>query len=121
MTTIRLRSRVALGLVLGAALVSCRAPSESVTLNPTIAAVVAGVSEQRIESNLRTLEAFGTRHILSGPLGPQRGIDAARDWLVRELSSYDARLQVSVQPFRLPKGTADGACCATSSSATSSR
>jgi hypothetical protein len=80
-----------------------------VTLNPSIAAVVAGVSEQRIETNLRTLEAFGTRHILSGPLGPQHGIDAARDWLVKELSSYDSRLQVSVQPFRLPKGAADGA------------
>jgi peptidase M28-like protein len=109
MTTIRVRFRAALGLVLGAALTSCRAPSESVTLNPTIAAVVAGISEQRIEASLRTIEAFGTRHILSGPLGPQRGIDAARDWLVRELSSYDARLQVSVQAFRLPKGTADGA------------
>ena len=105
---ISVRSCVALGVVLGGALSSCRAPSEAVTLNPSIAAVVAGVSEQRIAANLRTLEAFGTRHILSGPLGPQRGIDAAKDWLVRELSSYDARLQVSVQSFRLPKGAAGG-------------
>jgi hypothetical protein len=58
---------------------------------------------------LRKLEGFGTRHIHSGQLGPQRGIDAAKDWLVQELSSYDARLQVSVQPFRLPKGAAQDA------------
>ena len=111
MTTIRMgsRARVALGLALGFALASCRAPSVSVALNPTIEGVVASVSEERIAANLRTLEAFGTRHILSGPLGPQRGIDAARDWLVQELSSYDSRLQVSVQSFRLPKGAAEGA------------
>jgi hypothetical protein len=88
---------------------SCRAPSESVKLNPTIEAVVAGVSEERIAANLRQLEGFGTRHILSGHLGPQRGIDAAKDWLVQELSSYDPRLQVSVQAFSLPKGAAEGA------------
>ena len=109
MTTIGLRARVALGLALGVAVSSCRAPSESVALNPTIEAIVASVSEERIEANLRKLEEFGTRHILSGHLGPQRGIDAAKDWLVQELSSYDARLQVSVQPFRLPAGAAEGA------------
>ena len=109
MTTIRLRPPLALGLAFGFVLSSCRAPSESVTRNPTIEAVVAAVSEERIEANLRKLEGFGTRHILSGHLGPQRGIDAARDWLVQELSSYDPRLQVSVQAFRLPKGAAQGA------------
>ena len=81
---------------------------ESAALNPVIQEIVASLSEDRIEASLRRLEGFGTRHILSGELGPERGIDAARDWLVQELSGYDPRLEVSVQPFRLPAGTADG-------------
>ncbi len=81
---------------------------ESAALNPVIQEIVASVSEDRMAASLRTLEGFGTRHVLSGDLAPERGIDAARDWLVRELSSYDPRLTVSVQAFRLPAGTADG-------------
>ncbi|HSC17135.1 MAG TPA: M28 family peptidase [Gammaproteobacteria bacterium] len=108
MATFGFLARSALGLALGVVLSSCRAPSEPTNLNPTIEAVVAGVSEERIEANLRKLEGFGTRYILSGHLGPQRGIDAAKDWLVQELSSYGPRLQVSVQSFSLPKGAAEG-------------
>ena len=81
---------------------------ESDALNPVIQEIVASLSEDRIEASLRRLEGFGTRHVLSGERAPERGIDAARDWLVQELSGYDPRLEVSVQPFRLPAGTADG-------------
>jgi hypothetical protein len=108
MTTTRVL-RPVLGLPLALSLASCSPSSEPVALNPAIEAIVMAVSEERIEANLRKLEGFGTRHVLSGGLGPQRGIDAAKDWLVQELSSYGPRLQVSVQPFRLPKGADNGA------------
>ena len=90
-------------------------PSEPATraepaapLNPVIQEIVAGLSEERMAASLRKLESFGTRHVVSGGLGPERGIDAARDWLAQELASYDPRLEVSVQPFRLPAGTGEG-------------
>jgi len=81
---------------------------ESSALNPVIQEIVASLSEERMEASLRKLESFGTRYVLSGELAPGRGIDAAKDWLVQELSSYDPRLEVSAQPFRLPAGAADG-------------
>jgi len=59
-------------------------------------------------ASLRRLESFGTRHVLSGELGPERGIDAAKDWLVSELSSYSPRMRVSAQYFELPEGTGNG-------------
>jgi hypothetical protein len=92
------------------ALSGCGGPpdSESVALNLEVSEIVASVSEERMAESLRRLESFGTRHVLSGDLAPERGIDAARDWLVGELTSYGPRLQVSVQPFRLPAGTGDG-------------
>jgi len=86
----------------------CGPSSNSAGLNPDIQEIVASVSDERIADSLRQLEAFGTRNIHSGELGPERGIDAARDWLVREFQSYSPRLEVSVQTFNLPEGSGNG-------------
>ena len=43
-----------------------------------ISALVDAVSAPRIERNVRTLVAFGTRHTLSDTLSTTRGIGAAR-------------------------------------------
>ncbi len=50
-------------------------------------ALVAAVSAGRLESDLRRLVAFGTRHTLSDTLSPHRGIGAARRWVKAQFDS----------------------------------
>jgi hypothetical protein len=52
--------------------------------------LVAAVSADRIEADVRTLVGFGTRHTLSDTLSPTRGIGAARRWIKAELDSISA-------------------------------
>jgi putative aminopeptidase FrvX len=99
---------VVLGLSAASFLIGCHSRPENSKLNPDIQEIVASVSDERIADHLRRLEAFGTRNVHSGELGPERGIDAARDWLVQEFQSYSPRLEVSVQPFKLPEGAGGG-------------
>ena len=80
----------------------CQPPVE--TLNPEVAGIVAGVSEDRIAATMKKLESFGTRHILSEQDNPTHGIGAARQWIFDELKSYSPRLQVSLDPFSVKKG-----------------
>src|SRR5438105_8037276 len=65
--------------------------------------VVSEISEDRIGSIMRTLEGFGTRHILSEKDDPAHGIGAAQNWILQELKSYSPRLQVSLDPFTAKK------------------
>jgi hypothetical protein len=66
-----------------------------------VSALVEEVSAERIERDVRTLVAFGTRHTLSDTLSPTRGIGAARRWIKAEFDSISAAcggcLQVSYQ------------------------
>ena len=83
--------------------------------SPRVEAVVAEVSAERIEATVRTLAGFGTRHTLSDPDHPTRGIGAARRWIKGEFERYakdsGGRLRVEedsfVQPVapRVPKPT----------------
>ena len=41
------------------------------------------VSKDRLIADVRALEGFGTRHLLSGNADPTRGIDAAGEWIKR--------------------------------------
>ncbi|HET6638347.1 MAG TPA: M28 family metallopeptidase [Gemmatimonadota bacterium] len=63
--------------------------------------LVDAVSAARIERDVRTLVAFGTRHTLSDTLSPTRGIGAARRWIKAEFDSISAAcggcLEVSYQ------------------------
>jgi len=49
--------------------------------DPTIAAVVAKVSAERLKANDTQLVAFGTRNTFSERQGDKRGVFAARSWL----------------------------------------
>src|SRR5690606_32768284 len=49
--------------------------------DPCIHGIVAAASAERIERDIRTLVAFGTRHTLSDTLSRTRGIGAARRWI----------------------------------------
>ena len=83
--------------------------------NKWVEPIVAEISAARIEATIRKLASFGTRHTLSDPDNPDRGIGAARRWIKAELESYaresGGRLIVEedsfVQPVRprVPKPT----------------
>ncbi len=74
--------------------------------NPTIDAVFGEISPSRIEANVRKLVSFGTRHTLSDPADPKRGIGAARKWIKTEFDAYakdsGGRLKVEEDSFLQP-------------------
>jgi len=47
----------------------------------SIAEILDGISESRIEANIRSLASFGTRNSLSNPDDGKRGVGAARRWI----------------------------------------
>ena len=55
-----------------------------------IRALVAAVSPARLETDLRKLVSFGTRHTLSDTLSATRGIGAARRWIKAEFERIGA-------------------------------
>lgn len=71
--------------------------------DPDIAAIVKEVSAERIAGHIKKLVSFHTRHTLSDPADPERGIGAARRWLKQEMESYipasGGRLQVEFDSF----------------------
>ena len=52
--------------------------------------VAAGVSQDRVEADIRTLAGFGTRHTLSDTVSDTRGIGAARRWIRAEFERISA-------------------------------
>jgi hypothetical protein len=66
-------------------------------------AILREVDQRRIEATVRKLASFGTRHTLSSQTDPTRGIGAAGDWILAELSRYAAasggRMTVELQSY----------------------
>ncbi len=58
--------------------------------DPRVHEIVARVSAERIESDIRTLVSFGTRNTLSDTVSPTRGIGAARRWIKGEFDRISA-------------------------------
>ena len=58
--------------------------------DPRIHAIVAAVSADRMERDIRTLVGFGTRHTMSDTLSTTRGIGAARRWVFAEFQRISA-------------------------------
>ena len=81
--------------------------------NPQIEAIVAAVSQQRVEARIRKLASFHTRHTLSRTDSDTVGIGAARRWIKSELEqcakASAGRMKVEFDPFiqqpgrRVPK------------------
>ena len=90
-------------LALSTALLCACASAQSPSLNPKVAKIVQGVSEDRITATLKKLESFGTRNTMSSQDDPQRGIGAARKWIYDELKGYSPRLQVRLDSYRVKK------------------
>ena len=76
--------------------------------NPQIDAVVAAISQQRIEARIRKLASFHTRHTLSRTDSESHGIGAARRWIQAELDqcarATGGRLQVALDSYREAPG-----------------
>jgi len=71
--------------------------------SPAIRAAIANIDAARIESYVRKLVSFGTRHALSETENPARGIGAARRWIKDELERCNrevgGRLEVAFDEF----------------------
>lgn len=83
--------------------------------NPQIEKIVGDISPSNIEATIARLVSFGTRHTLSSPDDPARGVGAARRWIKSEMEKYaqasGGRLLVTEDEFvqppvaRVPKPT----------------
>ena len=107
------------GLALACLVIPGRAQGQQVLVgtrrNTQVEAILADISADRIEATIRKLAGFGTRHTLSDPEHPTRGIGAARRWIKGELDGYardsGGRLIVEEDSFiqppaaRVPKPT----------------
>ena len=74
--------------------------------DPRMYDLLKAVSAERIESDIRTLVSFGTRHTLSETESETRGIGAARRWIHAELTlisdACGGCLEVSYQRTVIP-------------------
>ena len=64
------------------------APPPIQRVDPLIQKVVADISEERIADIMRKLETFGTRNTASDPTQTDRGVGAARQWILDQFKSY---------------------------------
>ena len=71
--------------------------------------IIDNVSANRIQSDVKTLISFGTRHTLSDTLSNNRGIGAARRWIKSEFETISNNcnqcLEVFFQKDLVQKGT----------------
>lgn len=71
--------------------------------HPELRALLGEIDPRRIEATVRRLAAFGTRHTLSAQDDPDRGIGAARDWILARMRRYaqasGGRMGVELQSF----------------------
>ncbi len=71
----------------------------TVEIDSRIQEMVAQVSAENLEHLVTTLASFETRNTLSSVDDPDRGIGAAREWMVQELQGYSSRLQVGLDCY----------------------
>src|SRR2546427_13162533 len=78
-------------------------PQPSQRLDPKIQKIVSEISADRIAEIEKKLESFGTRNTMSDPTQPDRGVGAARQWILDQFKSFSPRLQVSFDTHTIPK------------------
>ena len=94
-------------LLLLPALLPCAALAQSANplppLDPTIQRLVAEISAKNLEADVRKLVSYGTRHTLSDTQSKQRGIGAARQYVLDEFKKYakagGGRMTVEMDTF----------------------
>src|SRR6266540_4624462 len=96
-------SRQLTALALSLCMTAAFAPADEKSVNPKVQEMMGQVSEARIKAILEKLESFGTRNTMSNPDDPARGVGAARNWILKEMKSYNPKLQVRFEKFRVKK------------------
>jgi Peptidase family M28 len=81
----------------------CSAFAQAAARDPAIQKVLASISEQRLAELVKKLQSFETRHTLSTAESTVRGIGAARQWILEEMTRSSPRLQVSFDTYMLSK------------------
>ncbi|MCX6551252.1 MAG: M20/M25/M40 family metallo-hydrolase [Acidobacteria bacterium] len=71
-------------------------------VDPRIVKLLEQVSEPRMLQTLTALQAFVTRNTLSSTDQPTRGIGAARQWILDEMTKASPRLHVSFDAYQIP-------------------
>jgi hypothetical protein len=56
--------------------------------DPEIKKMISEVKAENLETTVRKLVSFGTRHTLSDPKNKKRGISAAQEWIKSEFDKY---------------------------------
>lgn len=77
-------------IILLSQLIWAQSPPES---DHKIYEIIESISADRIESDIRTLANFGTRHTLSDTVSHTRGIGAARRWIKQEFDNISSSCQ----------------------------
>ncbi len=71
--------------------------------DPAIQKMLGEISRDRIAATMQKLASFDTRGNFSDPDQPERGIGAARRWILDQFKSYSPRLDVSFDPYKVKK------------------
>jgi Peptidase family M28 len=97
----------------GLLLASCESPSSQKEVatgrpsqkpDPFIQNIVGDVSEEHVASVMKRLGEFQTRNTVSNPNQTNRGVGAARQWILEQFTSYSPRLKVSFDTYMIPRG-----------------
>lgn len=94
---------ITLGLLLTPLALSAQATAAQGAADPRIAALVASVSQERLQTIATKLASFGTRSTLSDTLSTTRGIGAARRWIFEEFKRASPKLQVAFDRHMLAR------------------
>lgn len=81
--------------------------SSSPVYQPLLKQLAGDVSADRIESDIRTLAGFGTRHTMSDTTSDTRGIGAARRWIKQEYEKISEECGGCLEVFYV-SGTVGG-------------
>jgi len=81
--------------------------SSSPVYQPLLKELAGDVSANRIESDIRALAGFGTRHTMSDTTSDTRGIGAARRWIKREYETISEECGGCLEVFYV-SGTVGG-------------
>src|ERR1700733_14491090 len=96
-------SRRAAAVFLALCLFVRYSPADEKSLNPQITKIMNEVSEDRIKAIITKLVSFQTRNTLSDPTDPVHGVGAARQWILEQFQSFNPKLQVRFDKYRVKK------------------
>src|SRR2546423_13724480 len=77
-----------LPLIIGLMILSLRACARGAERDPDIAQILRDIDPARIRATIEKLASFETRHTLSDPDNPTRGIGAARNWIKQQFEQF---------------------------------